>query len=195
MALSAVILAGGASRRMGQDKAWLEVGGVSLIERQIAMARRAGASEVMISGRANANYLDLGVRVLFDEATGCGPMAGIKRALEVTAGSHLLVLAVDLPAMTPEWLRWLGEQCGPEQGAVPRLDEALEPLAAIYPTSVRPIMDAFWWSGRYAMQEFARTCAQEGRVRLIPVGTADRGVFANWNRPGDFPAAGQPPTR
>lgn len=193
--LSAVILAGGASLRMGRDKAWLEIGGRRLIERQIAVARGAGASEVLVSGRATSNFDSLGVRVLLDEEADRGPMAGVKRAMEVARGSLLLVLAVDLPAMTSGWLRQLIDQTVPGRGAVPQVGQQLEPLAAVYPVAAHSLLGACWHSGRYGMQDFARACAGENWVRLWPVTKDDWGFFANWNRPEDFPAQAQPPTR
>ncbi len=67
MNFSAVILAGGKSSRMGRDKAWLEFDGQSLLARQIACVRRAGASEVFISGRAGVDYSAFGCPVMEDE--------------------------------------------------------------------------------------------------------------------------------
>ena len=61
MKFSAVILAGGRSQRMGQDKAWLRLNGKPLIERQIELVRELGAEEVFISGRADTNYDSLAI--------------------------------------------------------------------------------------------------------------------------------------
>ncbi|HEY5345385.1 MAG TPA: NTP transferase domain-containing protein, partial [Verrucomicrobiae bacterium] len=56
MNFSAVILAGGKSSRMGRDKAFLEIGGTTLLARQIGLARELGAAEIFISGRAETDY-------------------------------------------------------------------------------------------------------------------------------------------
>src|ERR1041384_571654 len=93
MNFSAVILAGGASRRMGRDKAWVEVAGESLLSRAVATVRRAGASEVLISGRPGVNYSTLEARVLFDGKPGQGPLGGIEQALAVANFPLVLVLA------------------------------------------------------------------------------------------------------
>ncbi|MBL9135579.1 MAG: molybdenum cofactor guanylyltransferase [Verrucomicrobiales bacterium] len=194
--LSAVILAGGASRRMGKDKAWLDVGGCRLIERQVAVAREVGATEVMISGRPGADYSSLGLPVLLDETPDLGPMSGVKRAFEAMRGTALLVLAVDLPAMTGAVLKELLLGTKPGQGAVPQWETGdLEPLVAVYPAGAREMITDFWTQGRYSMQAFARACAEAGSVALVGIPEADRSFFTNWNRPADFPAGGQPPTR
>lgn len=194
--LSAVILAGGASSRMGRDKAWLDVGGRALIERQIAVAREVGVQEVLISGRPDTDYSKLGLPVLLDEAPNLGPMSGVKRALETMRGAALLVLAVDLPAMTAPALRRLVLGAGPGKGAVPEWETGdLEPLVAVYPAEARSLLADFWARGSYSMRAFAHACAKAGWVELVRVPEADRGLFANWNRPADFPRKDQSPTR
>src|ERR1051325_1673089 len=107
MDLSAVILAGGRSRRMGRDKAWLEFRGRPLIVRAVELARGLGVREIFISGRAEVDYSQLNCRVLLDEQPGLGPVAGIERALQAAEAPLLLVLAVDLPRMTPDFLNQL----------------------------------------------------------------------------------------
>src|SRR5688572_9023694 len=104
MTFNAVILAGGQSRRMGRDKAWLEVEGQPLIRRQIKLAREIGATEVFISGRPDCDYSTLGCPGLTDQFSNAGPLAGIERALDTATAPLLLVLAVDLPRLTPDVL-------------------------------------------------------------------------------------------
>src|SRR4029079_5558835 len=132
MNLSAVILAAGESRRMGQDKAWLAVGAQPLITRALAAVRDSGIQEIFISGRAGVDYSALRCPVLFDLHPNCGPLGGIQPALARASAPMVLVLAVDLPRMTSGFLRTLAEHCGPGTGAVPKLRGELEPLAAIY---------------------------------------------------------------
>ena len=133
MNFSAVILAGGKSARMGRDKAWLEVGGQTLLARQTGLAREIGAAEIFISGRADMDYAAFSGRVLLDEFPDAGPLAGIERALDASKSPLLLVLAVDLPAMSAELLRRLAAACSETCGAIPSITGAMEPLAAFYP--------------------------------------------------------------
>jgi molybdopterin-guanine dinucleotide biosynthesis protein A len=108
MNLSAVILAGGESRRMGRDKAWIESDGQPLIALALDKIRQLGVAEVFISGRADVDYSALKIPVLFDAKPGCGPLGGIEQALQVCATPLLLVLAVDMPHMTVSCLQTLG---------------------------------------------------------------------------------------
>ena len=80
MNFSAVILAGGQSRRMGRDKAWLPLDGQPLLARQIELVRELAPEELFISGRSDTDYTRLGCPVLTDEFTDAGPLAGLRPA-------------------------------------------------------------------------------------------------------------------
>jgi molybdenum cofactor guanylyltransferase len=191
MNLSAVLLAGGESRRMGQDKAWLEVGGQPLIRWALSTVRNSGIQEVLISGRAGTDYSTLGCPVLFDLEPGCGPLGGIERALAAATTPLLLVLAVDLPGITPAFLRKLAARCDPLTGTVPKLRGELEPLAAIYPKRCHFIAQDCLLKSCRAARDFAEACLRERAVRTLAVSVADARCFQNWNCPADVAAPQQ----
>ena len=186
MNFSAVILAGGNSSRMGRDKAWLEVGGKPILERQIERAREAGAAEVFISGRADTDYSGFGARVLRDQFVGVGPLAGIERALATAKSPLLLVLAVDLVEMSADFLRRLADGCAMDVGMIPRVMGNLEPLAAFYPKSAHQLVSDQLEEGNFAVKDFARRAVQRGLSRFFEVATSDMYLFANWNSPADM---------
>lgn len=185
MRFSAVILAGGKSRRMGRDKAWLEVGGQPLIRRQIQLARDAGATEVFISGRGDTDYSTLGCPVLGDQFHDAGPLAGIERALFTADSALLLVVAVDLPHLTSLALRELWAHCTPRTGAIPRVRERIEPLAAFYPQSAHPFAAERLKEGRNAVREFAMECVREKLAVFTRLPETFAAEFANWNAPDE----------
>jgi molybdenum cofactor guanylyltransferase len=194
MKFSAVILAGGQSVRMGRDKALMELGGQTLLARQIALARQVGATEIFISGRAGSEYGVAAVRVLSDRFTNAGPLAGIERALAEMSTPHLLVLAVDMPRLTAELLQTLALACGEECGAVPEIRGRIEPLAAFYPQraldlAVRLLTEERSGSARRTPgpTDFARRGGEAGMVRLVPLTGAAAELFANVNSPADLP--------
>lgn len=97
MTLGAIILAGGASRRMGEDKALIEWGGVRAIDHVARLAAEVGADPVIVSGA------DYGYRFVPDPQAGAGPVAGLLAASAVlrTQGVEAaVVLAVDAPTIT-----------------------------------------------------------------------------------------------
>jgi molybdopterin-guanine dinucleotide biosynthesis protein A len=186
MNFSAVILAGGKSKRMGRDKTWLAVRGKPLIERQVELVRELGAKEIFISGRAGTDYTALNCSVLMDHFEDAGPLAGIERALGAVSTPLLLVLAVDLPRMNSTLLQMLLENCTENRGAIPRCANSLEPLAAIYPRSASNLVTQFLESRSLAARHFAERCVELNLAKLIDLPEKYLGNFKNWNTPSDI---------
>ena len=202
MKFSAVILAGGKSSRMGRDKAWLEVGGQSLLARQIHCVNEVGACEVFISGRSGVDYSysEFGCRVLQDRLVEVGPLAGIESALTETTNSLLLVLAVDMPRMTETFLRGLLLRCGENAGVVPRVGGKVEPLAALYPKISLSLINEMVsrskiegaWNGSLQIpgklvnaSRFAEQCVVRKFAKFVDVTESEADSFSNWNSPQD----------
>lgn len=185
MKFSAVILAGGQSRRMGRDKAWLEVGGQTLLARQVQLVREAGAAEVFISGRADTDYSVFGCAMLFDRFPDAGPLAGIERALAAASSLQVLVLAVDLPNMTASLLRGLAARCVNNSGVIPRMEGRLEPLAAFYPKSAGSLAANLLGEGLNAATSFAERCVENNFATFVDLPVRAARCFANWNAPAD----------
>jgi len=185
MNLSAVILAGGQSKRMGRDKAWVECNGQSLVSRAVSTVRDSGIAEVFVSGRTGTDYSALGCPIVLDRRSGLGPLAGVESALEAVQAPLLLVLAVDLPRMTADFLRKLTSSCDPFTGVIPALDGQLEPLCAVYPKRCLFIARDCLLNHRLAARDFADACRREHAVRTFVVPDTDACYFENWNRPSD----------
>jgi molybdopterin-guanine dinucleotide biosynthesis protein A len=97
--IAAIILAGGASSRMGQDKALIDWGGRRAVDRVADLAAAAGAADVLVAGG------DYGLPFVDDPAPGAGPVAGLIAAVAVLAGRGIdraLILAVDAPTLRPQ---------------------------------------------------------------------------------------------
>jgi molybdenum cofactor guanylyltransferase len=139
------ILAGGASRRMGQDKASLTVDGVTLLERTIQVAAGIGPMGIFIVGRdAPRNETPIPAVYLPDPdgRQGEGPLAGIVTALEKAKAEEIpgvLAIPCDMPHLTAEALQWLAETAqksdSGEHGIAAQVTEGQpEPLFAVYKT-------------------------------------------------------------
>jgi len=125
---------------MGRDKGLLEIGGMPLIVRTVALVEPLVAA-VTIVGTPH-RYTALGLRAIADHADesrevkrrGQGPLAGISRALAATRAPWNLILACDLPYLSAEWLDWLLSRAlaSQAQAVVPRTRHGFEPLAAVY---------------------------------------------------------------
>ena len=189
---SAVVLAAGRSTRMGSDKALLGVEGRPLWQRQCDVLREGGATEVFLSARTDQPWADDPVvvgrfdAVVRDAKPDCGPLSGIVAALERASGSHLAVLAIDLPAMDAAWFRHLltvaaegrGER---DVGVVGRRAGYFEPLAALYPKDMYEAALAALTTGDYSLQRLIARGVSHGVIREVEIDPAEGGRFANWN--------------
>lgn len=190
MRFAGVVLVGGASRRMGRDKALLTVGGEPLIARQVRVLRESGAGAVFLAGRRGRRYDVAGTRFVTDAPGVEGPMAGILAALAVSPAAHLAVMAVDLPKLRPDWWQRLWLRCGTARGAVAMLDDRFEPLAAIYPRAIAPQLAAAARTRRFDLQSALRLAVMRGHMAVLPL-RAEEGIeLFNTNTPADFSRMG-----
>ncbi|HTC93060.1 MAG TPA: molybdenum cofactor guanylyltransferase [Terriglobales bacterium] len=131
--VTAFVLAGGKSSRMGADKAFLKFQRTTLLDRAAGIARLV-ADKVYISGPREK----FGPEALEDVFPNCGPLGGIHAALKSSASELNLVLAVDLPFVEADFLRYLLRQAKAEVNAgaplavVPRVAQGWQPLCAVY---------------------------------------------------------------
>lgn len=102
-AFTALILAGGLSSRMGQDKALLNIQGQTLLSHMQQLAFAAGAKQVLVSRNQAGFIQDLAQPMLHQQ----GPLAGILASLGHCTSDRLLVLAVDTPLLTADTLQLL----------------------------------------------------------------------------------------
>lgn len=184
MRFSAVLLAGGKSSRMGCDKSALLVGGQPLWRRQLDVLRATGAEEFFISGKADGPYAGAGVEIIEDSRCESGPLGGIASALRRCADEWLLVLAVDMPAMTADFLCTLTDAVRNGAGVVPMTDR-IQPLAALYPCAALEIAERLLREGQRKMESFVDELAERSLVRRLDVPTSQWHLFTNWNTPGD----------
>ena len=134
---TAVILAGGESRRMGQDKAGLTFAGEPLLHRVIQSVQPLFES-VLISVREHREHLL--VPQLCDRGEGGGPMVGIATALERVNTPWVFALACDMPFISVEMISAMAERCSGQDIVVPVVDGTAQPLAAFYAKSCLPQM-------------------------------------------------------
>lgn len=139
--LAAVILAGGASRRMGRDKATLPYDGTTLVERMVDILKPRCAPVFVIAAPGQA-LPTLDAEVLRDEVRGVGPLLATARGLRAAAeaGSELaFVSAVDMPLLSVDLLDQLtGPAVRLRADVVLPWDGRDHYLAGVYRTSLAP---------------------------------------------------------
>jgi molybdenum cofactor guanylyltransferase len=186
MTLTAVLLAGGESRRMGRDKAAIVFRGQPLWQRQIELLRGLRPEKIFVSVRKEPSWLPLETELLLDEPPFRGPLSGLTKALASMQTSHLAVLAVDMPFMTSEQMRFLCGLALVGRGLVPVVNDRAEPLAAIYPREAVTDFAAALAGSDFSLKALARKLAQAGRVRMVPVAEEERDLYRSVNEPNDL---------
>jgi len=190
--LTAFILAGGKSTRMGADKAFLEWQGQTLLERALELAHTV-TQQVALVGSAEklASY----GRVVEDVYRERGPLGGIHAALRATTTDLNLVIGVDMPFLRSELLHFLVEQArahGTALVTVPRSGEGWQPLCAVYRQGFRTLAESALKRGENKIDSLfagTQTCIVE-QSDLEQKGFA-AGVFRNLNTPGELEQARQ----
>ena len=200
--MTAIVLAGGRSRRMKADKAALDVGGMTLLEHVLgqiapffdevlvsvspgqkpgfpaggAKSRRPGS--VTRSGRSPS-----APRFIEDETPGLGPLGGLMSGLKEAQNDACMVIACDIPDIDLPLLRTLASAtCGSEI-TVPVGPSGLhEPLFAIYRKSVIPRITALLGSGERSILPLFGCC------RTVIVQFEDAGRIRNLNTRADYEA-------
>lgn len=183
-AMAVAILAGGASRRMGQAKAALDWQGRPLLEHMLGLARAAGAVEVAVAGGAPV----AGAEPLRDATIGRGPLGGLIAILRWRP--RALVLACDMPNLTPALLQWLWQRSLGFRGWT--LPEG-QPLCAVYTDALLPWLEAA--AAGPDTPPLDAVLAQAPRQVLGAGELAGHGfsaeMFANLNTPAEYAAASQ----
>ncbi len=176
------VLAGGASRRMGTDKALLTAGGITLLEHAVHQVRQVADFVTVVADPAR--YRHLGFRVIPDLKPHSGPLGGIVTALADTASTWNLIIACDMPALGVPALRALIEaaiDAPPDCRCIlPLGPTGPEPLCAVYHRAALPILQDALRRGTLKM----RTAI----ASLAPLSLAgiDHNMFRNINTPEDW---------
>jgi molybdopterin-guanine dinucleotide biosynthesis protein A len=138
--IAGVVLAGGRSRRMRQDKAALTIGGEPLLARVVRRLRLA-VPEVLVIGPPELARLVEDVTILPDDQPGLGPLAGLQTAFHARPDTSLFVVACDMPFVSAALARYMiaRAHAAPSAGVVAlRAAAGREPLHALYAPTCAP---------------------------------------------------------
>lgn len=186
MTISAVLLAGGESRRMGRDKATIVFGEELLWQRQIELLRGLRPEKVFVSARQKPSWLPIEAELLLDEPPSRGPLSGLTKALERMSTSHLVALAVDMPFMTGAQMRALSSLATIGCGVLPMIGDRVEPLAAIYPQEAVSDFLLALAGNDFSMQRLSRHLVEQGKLRALQVLPEDEELYRSVNEAGDL---------
>lgn len=186
MALTAAILAGGRSARMGRDKAALPMGGATALETLVSRYQTAfGRALVSVDAAGRYPWAE----EVADTRPGAGPLAGLEAAVRA-AGGDVFLTAVDLPFGDAALARRLYALMGDaEVCVIRRARGGLEPVFAVYAYSGLPQISACLdENGRSFRDYFAKVKVREVLEEELPEWDLNR-VLLNVNKPEDYEKA------
>jgi len=189
MSLSAVLLAGGESRRMGTDKATFLFRGKPLWQVQLETLQKLEPKQIFVSARVDPPWRRDDIVFVADVPPSRGPLSGLAALLDRMSTSHLLALAIDMPWMSSKYLESLYTHIQPCRGVVPRIGARAEPLAAIYPREAAIEIRNALRGSDFSLQSLTGDLLVAGKLREVSVSEPDVKLFLNVNAPADLPSA------
>ena len=186
MTLTAVLFAGGLSRRMGTDKATLTLAGGPLWARQLKLLRELEPQSLWVSARERPAWCPPDIEVVPDAPPSRGPLSGIAAVLPRLQTTHLLALAIDLPHMTAEQLRKLLAAAQPGCGVIPINGDYFEPLCAIYPAEAAAVAADMLGADKLSLQDLAQALLHQNLLAPYPLAEPEKQFFHNLNTPADL---------
>jgi molybdopterin-guanine dinucleotide biosynthesis protein A len=190
MQVTGVILAGGKSRRMGRDKAFLPFGKGLLIERVIEVMQQVVTDDVILITNTPEQYQRFGLPMFSDVIPEAGSLGGIYSGLTYAKTPYSLCLACDMPFVKPEFLCFLCDTAAEADVVIPRNAEDFQPLCAVYSQVCREPIRQKIEAGRLKITGFF----DQVRVRVIegePLTRYDPQdlMFFNANTPEEYAKA------
>lgn len=174
------VLTGGASRRMGRDKALLDVGGEALVLRSVRAL--AAAAEVFAVGGDGAALVALGIDARPDRHPGEGPLGAILTALAEARQDVVAVLSCDLLAPSPEAVAAVvgGLAASDADAAVPVVDGRRQPLVAAYRRRAAADLGDVFAAGERSVQRALE------RLSVVEVAGIPAAAVRDADRPEDL---------
>ena len=188
MSVSAAIMAGGKSKRMGQDKAWIELDGEPLI-RRVANVLAQVADEVIIVAN-DPKYATLGFRVVPDRFPDGGALGGIATGVSSATHDRVLVAACDMPFLSAEVWRVLLEHRYEADVVIPKIGGEFETLHALYTKACVAPMERALAAGKLRVISFFDDVrVQAIEERELRVADPTLRSFTNVNTPEELATA------
>jgi molybdopterin-guanine dinucleotide biosynthesis protein A len=186
--VSGVVLAGGAGRRFGRDKALLTLDGETLLARVVRILGGVAAEVLVLGPSERASLLNgLPARVIPDDRPGSGPLPAIATALRRMRGERTVAVATDMPLLNPALLAYLLDRSDGYDVTVPRVGGRGQPLHAVYARTCLPFIEAQLARGDLAIHRIfsevrTLTIEEDEIARIDP----ELLSFRNVNTPADW---------
>jgi molybdenum cofactor guanylyltransferase len=189
--VTGVLLAGGNSRRMGEDKRYLVVGEQTLLERGLAVLRSI-FQEVLVVIAQDSLPLNVDARVVRDLVPDCGSLGGLYTGLTQATTPYIFVVACDMPFLDPAVITQFTSRRASADIVMAKLAARLHPMHALYGKGCLPVVEQMIGARQLKIQGMV----QHAPLRVQYVTEADLLTidpsgrsFHNVNTPADLEVA------
>jgi molybdopterin-guanine dinucleotide biosynthesis protein A len=179
MDATAIVLAGGMSRRMKTDKSMLPIEGIPMIE-HIHGQLKSHFKQTLVSANDIDKYAFLGTEVVPDSTTGQGPLMGIASVLAASEHDLNFVTACDMPEVNMGLVRRMLREADGFDAVVPTANGRMEPLFAIYRKSLRDVFQDTLAQGKRKIRDAFDECS----VKYLDI--TEAGPLMNLNTREDY---------
>lgn len=178
---TAIILAGGRSRRMGRDKSRLEIAGKTLLEHIVEQLAPL-FDEILLSTNDPPRTVPAGVRAVPDETPGAGPFVGVVSCLAESSNDLNFVVACDMPAIDVALVRKMLAKAAGNDGVVIKTGRHYEPLFAVYRKRLLPSARSLLAAGHLKIIDLY----EQGRFHFMRFPRGAHKALLNLNTPEEF---------
>ena len=151
--MTGVILAGGKSRRMGEDKRYLRVGGATLLDRCRSVMVENFSEVLIITAQDSPPLESAGCALHQDLIPDCGSLGGLYTGLRHARHDRIFVVACDMPFLDSEMMHFFARRDPNADIVIGQLPSGLQPLHAVYGKRALPVLERMAGSGRLKIQD------------------------------------------
>ena len=189
--VTGVLLAGGKSRRMGEDKRYLVVGKQTLLERGLGVLSSI-FQEVLVVIAQDSPPLDVDARVVRDLVPDCGSLGGLYTGLTLATTPYIFVVACDMPFLDQAVISQFTSRRATADIVMAKLAARLHPMHALYGKGCLPAMEQMILARQLKVQEMVSHASLRVRyvteADLLTIDPSGRS-FRNVNTPADLEVA------
>ncbi|MDT3740152.1 MAG: molybdenum cofactor guanylyltransferase [Candidatus Kapabacteria bacterium] len=196
--ITAIILSGGKSTRMGENKSFLKIGDITVIEHIVELLKSIFSDIIIITNEPEL-YEFLNVRLFSDIYKNAGPLAGIHSGLINSASEKNFIISCDIPLMTAEMIKSIVDYPSDKLITIPKADGFVQELCGIYSKSLIPVIEKIISDVQSVesrnSEQTKRQCKIHQLINSIPVTIIEKpeilsgykeNLFLNMNNPDDY---------
>jgi len=188
--LTGIILSGGKSVRMGRDKAFIEIDGIPIIQRIYDIFQKI-FTEIIIVTNQKEFYSGFKAKIVSDLIINNGALGGLYTGLFFSSNPYSFCVACDMPFLKESMIQYLIKQANEYDVIVPRTEDGLQPLHAVYSKNCLESIKNIIGIGKYKIIDFyplvKTKIIEESEFISLDINlNLMRESFVNINTPGEL---------